>query len=146
MKMLRAALTCLAFASTAWASHPFTVEDMHKLMRVGSAQLSPDARWVAFTVGQSDVAKNRMVTNLWIVPAAGGAPQQMTFATTGSNAQPRWAPDSKSLYFVSTRLDGKPQIFRLSVSGGEAKQITSVHAGQQIAPRRCVRRAAVFCG
>jgi dipeptidyl aminopeptidase/acylaminoacyl peptidase len=129
MKVIPPTLVLLAFVSPAWAGHPFDVEDMQRLMRVGGAQLSPDAKWVAFTVGQSDLAKNKMVTNLWTVPAGGGTPQQLTFATTGSNAQPRWSPNSKALYFVSTRVEGKPQIFRLALSGGEAKQISSAPMG-----------------
>jgi Tol biopolymer transport system component len=98
MKSLSCALVCLAFASPTWASHPFKVEDMHKLARIGSAQLSPEGRWVTFTVSRSDVAKNRMVTNLWMVPAAGGTPQPLTFGDRGSNEQPRWSPDSRFLY------------------------------------------------
>jgi dipeptidyl aminopeptidase/acylaminoacyl peptidase len=129
MKILSWALVCLAFASPTWASRPFKVEDMHKLSRIGSAQLSPEGGWVAFTVSRSDVAKNRMVTNLWMVPAAGGTPKQLTFGDRGSNGQPRWSPDSMSLYFVSTRVDNKPQVFRLPVAGGEASQITSAPAG-----------------
>ena len=129
MRMLRGALVCLVFASPAGAGHPLKVEEMHKLLRVGSAQLSPDGKWVAFTVTRSDVPKNRMVTNLWMVPAAGGAPQQLTFGEKGSNAEPHWSPDSKALYFVSTRVDGKPQLFRLAVAGGEARQVTSVSSG-----------------
>jgi dipeptidyl aminopeptidase/acylaminoacyl peptidase len=129
MKSLSWALVCLAFASPTWASPPFKVEDMHKLSRIGSAQLSPEGKWVAFTVSRSDVAKNRMVTNLWMVPASGGTPQQLTFGDRGSNEQPRWSPDSRSLYFVSTRVDNKPQVFRLPVAGGEASQITYAPAG-----------------
>src|SRR5262245_26317651 len=93
-------MLCLATAVVA-APHPFQVEDMQKLSRVGGAQLSPDSKWVAFTVARSDVAKNKSVTNLWMVSADGGTPQQLTFATAGSNAGPAWSPDSKYLYFIS---------------------------------------------
>jgi dipeptidyl aminopeptidase/acylaminoacyl peptidase len=129
MKTLSWALVCLALPSPTWASRPFKVEDMHKLSRIGGAQLSADGNWVAFTVSRSDVAKNRMVTNLWMVPAAGGTPQQLTFGDRGSNDQPRWSSDSRFLYFVSTRLDNKPQVFRLPAAGGEASQITSAPSG-----------------
>jgi dipeptidyl aminopeptidase/acylaminoacyl peptidase len=71
-------IIAMAVAS-AVAAKPFEVEDMHKLLRVGEAQISPDGKWVAFTVARSDVAKNRMVRNLWLVPAAGGDPHELTF-------------------------------------------------------------------
>jgi len=129
MKPILSTIACLVLAAPAWAGHPFQVEDMHRLSRVGGAKLSPDGKWVAFTVSRSDLAKNRMVTNLWMVSAAGGTPQQLTFGEKGSSAQPRWSPDSRALYFVSTRVDDKPQVFRLALAGGEARQITKAPGG-----------------
>jgi dipeptidyl aminopeptidase/acylaminoacyl peptidase len=102
---------------------------MQKLSRIGGPRISPDGRWVAFTVTRSDVAKNRSVTNVWRVAATGGEPQQLTFAEQGSNTDLRWSPDGWFLYFVSSRVDNKPQIFRLSMAGGEASQITNVPTG-----------------
>ena len=122
-------LVLLSLAMPTGAAHSFHVEDMQKLSRVSGIKLSPDGRWVAFAVSRSDVAKNRSVKNVWIVPANGGEPQQMTFAEEGSNDRPRWSPDSRYIYFLSTRVDKKPQIFRLAISGGEAKQITHVPTG-----------------
>src|SRR5690348_9527009 len=101
-------MTSLAFllllqASPAGAPHPFRVEDMQRLKRVGEVVLSPDAQWVAYTVQTSDVAKNETATNLWLISSRGGSPLQLTHAEEGSNSRPRWSPDSKFLYFLSTR-------------------------------------------
>jgi dipeptidyl aminopeptidase/acylaminoacyl peptidase len=128
MKALALGLV-LTFAASGATARPLRVEDMHTLSRVGGPRVSPDGKWVAFTVARSDVAKNRMVTNIWIAPAGGGNPQQLTFGEAGANVDVRWSPDSRSLYFVSTRVDDKRQIFRLSLSGGEAKQITKLPTG-----------------
>ncbi|MFZ0276197.1 MAG: S9 family peptidase [Candidatus Sulfotelmatobacter sp.] len=129
MKALICAFALLSFTLSAWAAHPFKVEDMQRLSRVAGPRVSPDGKWVAFTVVRSDVEKNKMVTNIWRVPAAGGDPQQITFAEQGFNGDLRWSPDGRYLYFVSTRVENKRQIFRLSVQGGEAKQITAVPTG-----------------
>ena len=129
MKALSFALVSLLLASTAFASHPLRVEDVHTLARLGGARVSPDGKWVAFTVTRSDVAHNRSVTNIWMMSTAGGAPQQLTFADTGANSDPRWSPDSQYLYFLSSRIEDKSQIFRLAVGGGEAKQMTSLVTG-----------------
>jgi hypothetical protein len=80
------ALMCLGAAALA---HPFRVEDMQSLSRVGEVRISPDGLWAAFTVSRSDLAKNRSITNLWRVPTAGGEPQQLTFVDHGSNDTPR---------------------------------------------------------
>jgi dipeptidyl aminopeptidase/acylaminoacyl peptidase len=129
MKTLIISFAVLLFALPASAAHSFQVEDMQRLSRVGDPRVSPDGKWVAFTVTRSDVAKNRVVTNIWMIPASGGNPQQLTFGEQGSNGDPRWAPDGRYLYFVSTRVDNKRQIFRLPVAGGEAKQVTTAPTG-----------------
>ncbi len=129
MKGLVRLLTLLAFASPAFAAHSFHVEDMQKLSRVGGPKVSPDGKWVAFTLTRSDVAKNKTVTNIWMVAATGDKPRQMTFAEQGSNNNLHWSPDGRSLYFLSTRVDNKAQIFRLPVAGGEAEQVTKVPTG-----------------
>jgi Tol biopolymer transport system component len=129
MKTLICSFALLSFAFTAWAAHPFHVEDMQRLSRLGVPRVSPDGKWVAFTVTRSDVEKNRSVTNIWRIPAAGGDPQQITFGEQGFNGDLRWSPDGRYLYFVSTRVDNKRQILRLPVNGGEAKQVTTVPTG-----------------
>jgi dipeptidyl aminopeptidase/acylaminoacyl peptidase len=125
------ALLCtlaLSLASPALA-HPLKVEDMQKLSRVGDVRISPDGLWAVFTVARSDLNKNRSVTNLWRIPTAGGAPQQLTFVPHGSNNTPRWSADGRYLYFISSRAEDKPQVFRLALEGGEAQQITSFATG-----------------
>jgi dipeptidyl aminopeptidase/acylaminoacyl peptidase len=128
MKALILVLALLP-SSPAFAAHPFRVEDMQKLSRVSGPKVSPDGKWIAFTVTRSDVAKNKSVTNVWMVAVAGGEPRQLTFAEQGFNGNLRWSPDARYLYFLSSRVDNKPQIFRLAVAGGEAKQITNVPIG-----------------
>ena len=129
MKLFSFVLAIAALAVPARADHPFKVEDMQRLSRVSGPKLSPDGKWVAFVVSRSDVAKNRSVKNIWIVSANGGDPQQLTFAEQGSNDSVRWSPDSRYIYFLSSRVDNKPQIFRLAIAGGEAKQITNIAIG-----------------
>jgi dipeptidyl aminopeptidase/acylaminoacyl peptidase len=121
------ALLSLAFAT--WAAHPLHVEDMQRLSRIGDSHVSPDGKWVVFSVTRSDVSKNHSITNIWRIAATGGDPQQLTFAEQGFNGDPRWSPDARYLYFISTRAGNKRQIFRLAMDGGDAKQVTSVFTG-----------------
>jgi dipeptidyl aminopeptidase/acylaminoacyl peptidase len=124
---LLGALALLSFTSA--LAHPFRVEDMQSLSRAGEVRISPDGSWAAFTVTRSDLAKNRSVTNLWRVRTAGGEPEPLTFVDQGSNGTLRWSADGRYLYFLSSRVDDKPQVFRLALAGGEAKQITSFATG-----------------
>src|SRR3974390_3112529 len=124
--LLGALTLCL---STAVCAHSFKVEDMQSLSRVQEVRISPDGLWAAFAVARSDLAKNRSVTNLWKVSTTGGEPQQLTFVDHGSNNSPRWSADGHYLYFLSSRVDDKPQVFRLAVTGRGAARLPSLGTG-----------------
>ena len=96
---------------------PFTFDEMMKVRRVSDPQLSPDGKWVAYTITVYDVEKNSKNTDIWLVPAGGGDARQMT-RSPKSDERPRWSPDSKRLAFVSTR-SGPSQIWILSIEAGE---------------------------
>ena len=40
-----------------------------------------------------------------------------------------WSPDDKFIGFMSTRSEGRPQIFVIPVDGGEARQVTTLKQG-----------------
>ena len=127
--MVASMLLALLLVLPTSAGKFFQVEDLHRLLRASEAQLSPDEQWVAFTVTRSDLAKNKMVRNLWLVPAGGGTPRQITFGEKVSNERPRWSPDSKSIYFLSSRVEDTAQVFKLSLAGGEASQVSHSPVG-----------------
>ena len=61
-----------SFPAFSQAKHPFTFEDMMKLKRVGEPEVSPDGKWVIFSVVDVDLAANTKTPHVWIVPTAGG--------------------------------------------------------------------------
>ena len=67
------ALIAFAFPAFAQAKHPFTFEDMMKLKRVGEPVVSPDGKWVIFSVVDVNLEANTKTPHIWIVPTAGGA-------------------------------------------------------------------------
>src|SRR5690349_24795816 len=94
-----------------------TVEDYLALPVVGDPQLSPDGKWVAYTVTEYSLKENRGTTRVWLTDVTGGAPARQLTAGPGSDRQPRWSPDGKTLAFVSTRENGA-QLWALPVGGG----------------------------
>jgi dipeptidyl aminopeptidase/acylaminoacyl peptidase len=127
--------TLLTVLLVAWLAAPaaaqqqtgLQIDDLFSIKRVGDPQVSPDGRSVAYVVTTTDKAKNSRSNQIWLVPAAGGAPRQLT--TTGSNDRPRWSPDGRWLAFTSTR-EGGPQIWTLDMTGGgEARKVTSLSTG-----------------
>ncbi|MDA9918385.1 prolyl oligopeptidase family serine peptidase [Erythrobacter sp.] len=76
----------------------------------GAANLSPDGEMIAFAwnvTGESEI---------WVMPATGGQPKQVTFET-GVRA-PIWTPDGSSLFYAADR-DGneQPGYFALTPDG-----------------------------
>ncbi len=94
----------LTLSVAAQAKHPFTFEDMMKLKRVGDPQVSPDGKWVIFSVVDVDLEANTKTPHVWIVPTAGG--QEREIIADQDADRPRWAPDGKHFAFLSTKKDG----------------------------------------
>ncbi|MHB8501614.1 MAG: S9 family peptidase [Candidatus Acidiferrales bacterium] len=109
--------------------HAITFDDLIRMHRVGEAQISPDGKWVAYTVTTPDLDANRNESNIWIVPATGGASVQLT--QSGHDSSPVWSPDGKMVAFLSSR-SGNSQVYLLSMDGGEAQQFTHLSTGADI--------------
>ena len=107
----------------AQAKRPMTPEDLYKIKRVSDPQVSPDGRWVAFTVSVPDLESNTSNSDIWIVSAEGSAPLPLT-RSPKADYSPRWSPDGKMMVFTSER-DGAANLYLLRVDGGEAEKLTS---------------------
>lgn len=112
---------------SAQPKQPLTFERFLALKIAGDPQLSPDGSTVAFSVSEPSLQDNRNISRIWVVPAAGGAARALT-SGPGSDYAPRWAPDGRSLGFISTRADGA-QVWRVAPAGGEATQLTKLESG-----------------
>jgi Tol biopolymer transport system component len=123
------ALAALAVASPAAAQQrrPMTFEDMISVRGVADPRISPDGSLIAFTVSTPSLGENRTVSRIWTVPSGGGQAKQLT-SGDGSDRAPRWAPDGKTLAFISTR-DGGAQVWRVAAGGGEPARLTAVPRG-----------------
>src|SRR5213080_951929 len=104
--------------------HVPTLDDLLTIKSVGGTQISPDGKWVAYTVGYGDFKQDAFVTQIWLADAASGKSFQLTRGDK-SSTNPRWSPDGKWLAFLSNRLEDKNQIFAIDTSGGEAQQLKS---------------------
>lgn len=111
------------------AKHAITFDDMIRMHRIAEAQISPDGKWVAYTVTTPDLDANRGASNIWMVPVSGGTLLQLTQG--GHDSSPVWSPDSKIIAFLSSR-DGNSQVYLLSMDGGEANKLTQLSTGADL--------------
>ena len=117
----------VAFAALVSAQTGPTVDQLISLKRVGSPTISPDGRYVAYTVRETNWEDNAYETEIWLADTATGKLLQLTNAKK-SSMSPAWTPDGKRLAFISDRTD-KRQIYLISLAGGEAEVLTSGDEG-----------------
>jgi Tol biopolymer transport system component len=146
----------LALPAVAQAKHPFTFDDMMKLKRVGDPQVSPDGKWVIFSVVDVNLEANTKTPHIWIVPLnanvekseeKSGVPhvslnlRDVGTTDVGSREhvlipdqdgdRPRWSPDGKRFAFLSTK-EGGSQVW-IADFDGTAGTVTAVHKLTSIA-------------
>jgi dipeptidyl aminopeptidase/acylaminoacyl peptidase len=119
----------LSVNAQAPAKHPLAFDDLIKLHRISSPEVSPDGKWVAYGISTQDMEANRGVSNIWIVSTSVGDAIQLT--QSGKDSEPSWSPDGKTLAFLSGR-DGTSQVYVISMEGGEAKKLTTLSTGADL--------------
>ncbi|GLY36728.1 hypothetical protein Amsp01_027520 [Amycolatopsis sp. NBRC 101858] len=93
-------------------------------------RISPDGRWVVYVTAPVGRAGEYPVSGLWLVPVDGSAPARELVGGTAENRSPRWAGDSRSVFFLSDREErGTAQLYRIGLDGGEPERLTDRTAG-----------------
>ena len=150
LSVIFAGLVCAIPVALA-QKQPFDPAAMMRIARISEPILSPNGRQVAFTVQTPDLDKNTKPQQIYVVPADGGTPRQITQEGT-QNERPRWSPDSRQIYFISNR-GGSSQIWVMDADSSYARQVTHLSteaSGLLVTPdgKRLVFLSNVFpeCG
>lgn len=109
------------------APRRMTYDDVVALRTVGDVQISPDGKWVVYTVTRADLEQNASEADIWIASTAGESPSRLT-TSKKNDTSPRWSPDGRRIAFISAREE-KPQIFLMSAFGGESERLTEHKGG-----------------
>lgn len=118
------------------STRPITSRDLLTLREPKGLSVSPDARWVAFVVGQAVYETNGYRSGLFVVSTAG----EKSVQSLGSAGMPhwdninqwipespQWCSDSKTIWYrVRTHNDGHWQVWSWNVESKRKSQVTHV--------------------
>jgi dipeptidyl aminopeptidase/acylaminoacyl peptidase len=105
-----------------------TIERLYMTRQIGRPTWSPDGKSIAFISNMS--GRN----NIWIVPADGGWPVQLTVSDQRQD-RPTWSPDGKWIAYQSD-YDGDEQwdVFLVSPKTGKVVNLTSTREIAEMDP------------
>jgi dipeptidyl aminopeptidase/acylaminoacyl peptidase len=105
-----------------------SIEKLYMTRQVGLSDWSPDGKTIVFVSNMS--GRN----NLWLVPAEGGWPTQLTVSDQRQTA-PAWSPDGKWIAYQSD-YDGDEQwdIFIVSPKTGQVVNLTNTREIAELDP------------
>lgn len=110
---------------------PMTFDDFVAVKSVGDPQISPDGRWVLYSVRTTDVGANKRstVTLLAAVEAQTSAPGASIKAGQFPNgavpaSEARWSPDGRRVAYVTGG-----QLWIADANGTNARQLSTVNGG-----------------
>jgi dipeptidyl aminopeptidase/acylaminoacyl peptidase len=115
---------------------PWRATDYYRLSAVAGSRVSPDGRFVAFTVTTVVEDKDKRHAEIWLARTDGSnAPYRFTSSVTEASS-PVWAPDGSLLAFTSRREGASDNVWfiRTQAPGGEAYQIPGVKASPVFSP------------
>jgi dipeptidyl aminopeptidase/acylaminoacyl peptidase len=108
----------------------------------GSVEVSPDGQWISYvrSFGTDMIIQGRLdhggPQDLYVEPATGGAPINLTAAWDRDPQNVRWSPDGRFLYFTAQE-GGEVHLFRVaapstSTGGSTAGSPPAAHASPAI--------------
>ncbi|MFC3713505.1 prolyl oligopeptidase family serine peptidase [Sphingoaurantiacus capsulatus] len=121
--MIRALLLMFALIAAPVSARPFTAKDLATMERVGDPQLSPDGRWLAYTLRTVDYDAGAARQAVWALDLTKRDAKAVRVTEPAAGPpRPRWG-EGGELYFLRVDGEGVRQLWRTSVGGG-TKQLT----------------------
>ncbi|WP_339689343.1 S9 family peptidase [uncultured Parasphingorhabdus sp.] len=108
-----------AIVPTLASARPMTPEDLATLKRMGSVSISPDEKWAAYDVTETQPETYERSSALYLldIDAADATPVRILDAAGKSEHSPAFAPDG-SLYYLSD-ASGSEQLWHADILSGD---------------------------
>src|SRR5713226_770035 len=119
--MRKATLVLFLIATTGYAQHPLTFDDLAAIHRIGAPRVSPDGKWIAYDSSTPDLAANTSRSAVFLMPSTGGASRQITEGKK-QDSSPMWSPDGRTIAYVSNRDSAAHQVYLYDVVSGTSRK------------------------
>lgn len=135
MKTITSLVTCMSLVLFVQAQEKRLIapSDIYRLQTISDPRLSPDGKWVVYSLSASDSAKDKQTSDIWMTSLDGNDEVQLT-NVDGEGSMANFSPDGKYISFLSkcntcTEEEKKyNQVYLLDRRGGNAKKLTNVKA------------------
>lgn len=123
-------------------ARPMTAEDLATLKRLAAPAVSPDEKWLAYQLTETDPQSYKRDTGIYILDiyTPNARPIRVADAADASEHSPAFSADGKSIYYLSDS-SGSEQLWRIGISpagvDGNTEQVSDVKtdiAGFKLSP------------
>ncbi|MCC6937828.1 MAG: S9 family peptidase [Flavobacteriales bacterium] len=119
------ALSLALVVCTATAQKPFTYQEMLMLDRIGALNVDATGHYALFNVRATDMEKNKGVSSLWLKDLSmPTTPEMRLTISDGGAADAQWAPDGRTIYFLSRREGGVNNVWKIDITAKTPEQVT----------------------
>jgi len=115
------------FAEGGKEKKPFAIDDLYALKNISGITKSPDGRFLAFSVSESDYKKGKSYSHIYLLDIEKSELKQMTRGKV-KDFSPQFSKSGRFIYFLSTRSKDT-QVWRIPVDGGESEKLTDFSMG-----------------
>jgi dipeptidyl aminopeptidase/acylaminoacyl peptidase len=123
MKKFIFILLAIPFLLFAQTKRAINVEDLWSMKRIGSFDLSPDNKTIAFTAQSFSMEDNKGNTDIFLINSDGS--NMRSFKSSAKNeTEPKFSPDGNKIAFIRDS-----QIWTANLDGSGEEQITNLHTG-----------------
>lgn len=105
----------------------FEIKDLYKLKYISDISLSNQNDRIIYTLTSYNLKEGKSNSDIYMMNLKDKSIRQLT-NFKGADFQSRFSADGKNIFFVSTR-SGSTQIYKLSLEGGDAEQLTNISTG-----------------